>query len=179
MIKKSLSYINIIFTLLSALVSTTFMAAETVAQSYETLEPIHCEYNYAEGVVPTYSFEYLGSKKKLATEPGELAQVTFYIKNTGTAPFYSDDSGCKFRPVTRLGTAKTNDRWSPLHTTIYEQDSGWFAPNRIKLDQKRLDPEQEGSATFWIRTPQEEGIYREYFDLVVEGKHSNMLMNPG
>jgi hypothetical protein len=146
------------------------MPSNVFAQDYETPEPAYCNYEYPAGTNPKYGIEFLGSRKRLTHTPGELDQVEVIIKNTGTIPLYSDDSGCKFRPITRLGTAKSRDRGSILYTIISSEGSGWLSVSRIKLDQKRLDPGQKGSFTFWIKVPQEQGIYREFFDVVVEGK---------
>lgn len=142
----------------------------TFAQSYITSSPSLCEYTLSEGQTPSYSYEFLGSKKKMSFKAGELAQVTIYIKNTGTIPMYSQDSGCMFRAMTSLGTTRSTDRNSVLYTELYGEDSRWKAPNRIKLDQKRINPGEQGSFTFWVKAPHEEGIYREYFGIVIEGK---------
>lgn len=159
-----------IYGLLLSLLIFSAISQSAFAQSYQTDEPAYCNYEYPPGVNPQYAIEYLGSKKKLTFRHGELAQVTVYITNTGTIPMFSDDSGCRFRPITRLGTAKTRDRGSILYTTISSEDSGWESPSRIKLDQKRLNPGEKGSFTFWIKAPNEDGIYREFFDVVIEGK---------
>jgi L,D-transpeptidase catalytic domain len=152
----------------------------TFAQSYVTSSPSLCEYNLAEGQTPYYSYEFLGSRKKMSFKPGELAQITIYIKNTGTIPMFSEDSGCMFRAITSLGTTRNLDRDSILYTELYGEDSRWKAPNRIKLDQKRIDPGEQGTFTFWVKAPHEEGIYREYFDIVIEGKQwlqNDFVMN--
>ncbi len=168
--KKLLSYLGILQALCGGLFSSTVMAETAFSQSFETPQPSHCRYTYPEGTLPFYAYEFLGTRKMQVTQPGELGRVTIYIKNTGTAPMFSDNSGCALRPVTRLGTARYRDRESLLYTKLSDGDSGWQSPNRIKLDQARLNPGEEGSFTFWMKTPTEEGIYHEYFDVVIEGK---------
>ena len=133
-------------------------------------EPEMCNFDAPTNVKLTYDFEFLGTKKKLAFLPGELNQVTFFIKNTGTMPMFSDEAGCTLRPALRLGTAKPSDHANPLYTTLQGQDSRWISNNRIKLDQNRLNPGEKGSFTFWTKAPMETGIYREYFDVILEGK---------
>jgi len=136
----------------------------------QTAEPDICNFTAPTNVKLTYDFEFLGSKKKLAFLPGELNQVTFYIKNTGTMPMFSDEAGCTLRPIVRLGTAKPTDHQNPLYTTLQGTDSRWINGSRIKMDQNRLNPGEKGSFTFWTKAPAATGIYREYFDVVLEGK---------
>lgn len=161
--KKTLSSI-----LLSLILFTSFISSQPVFA--QTAEPEICNFTAPTNVKLTYDFEFLGTKKKLAFLPGELNQVTIYIKNTGTMPMFSDEAGCTLRPIARLGTAKPTDHQNPLYTTLSGTDSRWLNGSRIKMDQNRLNPGEKGSFTFWTKAPQETGIYREYFDVVMEGK---------
>lgn len=150
------------------------------AQSYITYQPAHCDYSFGEGETPEYSYEYIGSKRDLQFKPGEVSEIKVYIRNTGNVPFFSESSQCSFRAVTSLGTTRELDRNSPLFYESENEYTGWKAPNRIKLDQKRVDPGEEGSFTFKIKAPNEKGIYREYFDIVIEGKmwlENDFVMN--
>jgi L,D-transpeptidase catalytic domain len=158
--KKLISYSAIAITLLSLFTSSAF------AQGYATSEPDLCLTEHEEGTNPYYDYEFLGTKRMIEFEPGEQSEVVIYIKNTGTLPMFSDESGCTFRPIARLGTAKERDRGSALFAEL----DGWQSPNRIQLDQTRLNPGEQGSFTFMAQMPQEEGIYREFFDVVLEGK---------
>ena len=144
----------------------TMYGAQANAQEYITTEPELCSTNHAEGVNPYYDFEFLGSRKKLSFTPGEQEEFILYIKNTGTLPLFSDESGCTFKPIARLGTARERDRQSVL----FDYTKGWQSPNRLRLDQARIDPGEKGSFTFIATIPEEKGVYREYFDLVLEGK---------
>jgi len=153
---------------LSLVLLTSFVSSQPVFA--QVSEPEMCNFDAPTNVKLTYDFEFLGTKKKLAFIPGELNQVTFFIKNTGTMPMFSDEAGCTLRPVVRLGTAKPSDHANPLYTTLQGQDSRWISNNRIKLDQNRLNPGEKGSFTFWTKAPMETGIYREYFDVILEGK---------
>jgi len=136
------------------------------AQSYVTTQPDYCTTQVAAGVKLFYDYEFLGTKKNLSFEKEELAEVTIYIKNTGTIPMFSDESGCTLRPIARIGTTKERDRAS----AVFSDKDGWQSPSRIKMDQKILNPGEKGSFTFTAKIPSEEGIYKEYFDLVLEGK---------
>ena len=152
------------------LLFTSFSVAAPAAVYAQTPEPEICNVSVPVNVKLTYDFEYLGSRKKLAFAPGELNEVTVFIRNTGTMPMFSDDAKCILRPVVRLGTANPIDHANPLYTVLQDRNSGWVADNRIKLDQQRLNPGEKGSFTFWTKAPFQKGIYREYFDVVVEGK---------
>lgn len=158
--KKLLIPAFILFTLISVL---SYGSLNVYAQDFKTGQPEICKYEYEEGTTLEYDYEYLGSRKNLTHKKGEIEEVTIYFKNTGTIPMFSDDSGCNFRPLTRLGTEKQRDRESILY-------NGWISPNRIELDQKIVKPGEKGSFTFEIRVPYEKGIYREYFDIVIEGQ---------
>jgi len=148
--------------LTAALVVFLIGTLNVSAQEYKTAQPNVCSYQYQDGIGLDYDFEYIGSKKNLTHAPGAFEEVTLFFINTGTVPFYSDDSGCNFRPLTRLGTDKYKDRESVLY-------SGWIAPNRIKLDQKVVRPGEKGSFTFTVKVPTEQALYREFFDVVIEG----------
>lgn len=142
------------------------------AQTYKLEQPDICDYTYQDGSELEYDYEFLGTRKKLISKPGEIEQVVVYIENTGTIPFYSDESGCDFKPMARLGTANYRDRESILYTPFGEEsyDSGWVSPQRIKLDQTIVKPGEKGSFTFYIKAPEDNAVYREYFDVVLEGK---------
>lgn len=157
---------NLFAGLLLTIFAFSLSVSGVSAQSYATAQPDICNTQYDDGTNPYYDFEYLGAKRKLNFTPGEKAEIVLYIENTGTLPLFSDESGCSFRPIARLGTARERDRESIL----FEESDGWQSPNRIRLDQARLDPGERGSFTFTAQMPSEEGIYREYFDLVLEGK---------
>ncbi len=159
-IQKLLIWLIGVITLCSSYGATTY------AQEYITTESDICTIEHEEGANPYYDFEFLGSRKKLSFTPGEQTKFTLYIENTGTIPLFSDESGCRFRPIARLGTTRERDRQSAL----FDYTKGWQSPNRIRLDQARLDPGEKGSFTFIASIPEEKGIYREYFDLVLEGK---------
>jgi len=151
---------------ISGIVFVSLFISTALAQSYVTKQPDVCLTQYTKGTNLHYDFEFLGTKRKLHFEKGEKAKVVVYIKNTGTIPMFSDESGCNFRPIARLGTTRERDRSSILFGHL----DGWQSPNRIRLDQKRLDPGEKGSFTFTAQIPNEEGVYREYFDVVLEGK---------
>lgn len=152
----------------SALILALFslFATSVFAQSYQTVQPDYCSAQAITGANLKYDFEFLGTRKNRTFEHGELAKVTIYIKNTGTIPMFSDDSGCTFRPIARLGTARERDRDS----AVFSEKDGWQSPNRIRMDQKVLNPGEKGSFTFIAKMPETDGIYKEYFDLVLEGK---------
>jgi hypothetical protein len=145
----------------------TFTAA---AQDYQLKQPDICSYEYTNDAGLKYDFEYLGAKKKLIHEQGGLEEVTLFFTNTGTIPMFGDDSGCTFRPITRLGTANYRDRESIFFVNVDGEDTGWMGPNRVKLDQVKVDPGEKGSFTFTIKVPEQEAIYREFYDIVLEGK---------
>jgi len=157
---------KIIFSLLI----TSFFIPQQIAFAFDSTDPDICSYEYPANVELKYDFEYLGSKKNLTFNPGEFYEVTFYIKNTGTIPMFSDEAGCNLRDVTRLATAKPNDHENPLYPVLFNDESGWISKNRIKLDQARLDPGEKGSFTFWVKALNQTGIYREFFDVVIDGK---------
>ena len=145
-------------------------ASSASAQSYKLEQPDICSYEYQDDSELRYDFEFLGTRKKLISTPGGIDKVVVYFNNTGTIPFYSDDSGCDFSPIARLGTANYRDRESIFYTILEGEDSGWFTPNRIKLDQQIVKPGEKGSFTFYMNSPDDNAIYREYFDIVLEGK---------
>lgn len=147
--------------------SLMVFAMPASAQNFKLEQPEICSYQYNGDAELKYDFEYLGSRKKLISKPGEVEKVVVYFENTGTLPFYSDDSGCDFHPVMRLGTANYKDRESIFYTANSE---GWIAPHRIKLEQDIVKPGEKGAFSFYIKAPEDNAIYREFFDVVLEGK---------
>lgn len=146
-------------------------ASTASAQNYKLKQPSICDYTYNNGGELKYDYEFLGTRKKLISKPGEIEKVIVYFENTGTIPLYSDDSGCgDFKPMARLGTENYKDRESIFYTTSSEVDTGWITPHRIKLDQTIVKPGEKGSFTFYIKAPADNAVYREYFDIVLEGK---------
>ncbi|MEK7544846.1 MAG: L,D-transpeptidase [Patescibacteria group bacterium] len=99
--------------------------------------------------------------------PGESAEVTILMQNTGNIPWFSDQSGCKSRIPVQLGTMRERDHASALYTGTSE--SGWISLNRIALDTPRVDPGETGVFRFMAKFPRIEDVYREYFGLVIPG----------
>jgi len=159
------------FISLTLAVATIIISAMPAsAQNFKLEQPEICSYTYKDGVELEYDYEFLGTRKKLIHKPGEIEKVVVYFENTGTLPFYSDESGCDFKPVARLGTENYRDRDSIFYTNHSEVDTGWITPHRIMLDQKMVKPGEKGSFTFYIQTPDDNAVYREFFDIVLEGK---------
>ncbi|MBN1494951.1 L,D-transpeptidase family protein [Candidatus Peregrinibacteria bacterium] len=152
------------------LLIASFLIPHNIVFALDSAEPAICNYEYPANTKLKYDFEFLGSKKSTAFTPGEVYEVTLYIKNTGTMPMFSDDAGCRMRDITRLGSAKPGDHENPLFPILINHDTGWLSPNRIILDQQRLDPGEKGSFTFLVKAPMTTGVYREFFDVVIDGK---------
>lgn len=112
----------------------------------------------AEVVDPNY-FEY-------DLQPGELQEVQFTFKNTGTATWYNSGLG-----EIHLATANPKDNHSDLY-----YDS-WLGPNRpASMDEQIVRPGEIGHFTMTVQAPDEpvQGVggnryYDEYW-LVAEGK---------
>jgi hypothetical protein len=129
-------------------------------------EPVSCDYSKPEK--PTFSGKFIAVRKKGFVAKGEVFEMTAYIQNTGNVPWFSASSGCA-GPVAKLGTEKKRDRASVFFTDSLFWKSNWDGANRIQLQTKRVDPGQLATFDFWSKAPDKDGLYREYFDVVLEG----------
>ncbi|GEM_PF-1573275 len=149
-----------------------------IAQSNETqtIPPsLDCTFKMPEK--PVYEAKFLSIKKKGFIAPGEAFKIQVFLENSGNTPWFSADSGCLATnttlPIVNLGTALKRDRVSPfaaVSTTRNDSNSGWVALNRIKMESKRVEPHGIARFSFMAIAPGEEGLYREFYAPVVEGK---------
>lgn len=91
--------------------------------------------------------------------PGDTVYVGFKAKNTGNVTWHNNGS----YPV-NVGMTHPTDRLSLF------MGSGWLGQNRpAHLVETDVDPGQTGTFEFWMKAPNQSGVYREYFSLVAEG----------
>jgi hypothetical protein len=150
-------------------------AAELLASDKTTAEkvesatdetPVSCDYTKPEK--PVYTGQFIAVRKKGVMAKNEVFETKVYINNTGNVPWFSASSGCA-GPIAKLGTEKQRDRVSVFFTDDLFWKSNWDGPNRIQMQTKRVDPGQLATFTFWSKAPDKDGLYREYFDVVLEG----------
>ena len=121
-----------------------------------------CDFNYPD--VETNTAELVSVRRQLRVEPGETFRVKVFLKNTGNIPWFSNKSDCHGVKMS-LGTDKERDHES----IFYQKDlAGWEAPNRIGMDQSRVDPDQIASFTFWAKAEKYPDVYKEYFAPVLK-----------
>lgn len=112
----------------------------------------------------TYDAQVVAVRRKLRVELNEIFRVKVFIKNTGNMPWFSNASKC-LGPKMSLGTDLDRDRES----VFYSQDlGGWESPNRIKMDQYRVDPDGIASFTFYSKADDDADIYKEYLTPVLK-----------
>jgi len=129
--------------------------------------PISCDYTKPDKEV--FKGQFVAVRKKGFVAKKEAFETKVYVMNTGNTPWFSADSGCKVN-VANLGTDKSRDRLSTFFTKDLLWKSNWEGPNRINMETQRVDPQGMATFTFWSKAPDRDGLYREYFDVVVEGK---------
>lgn len=130
-------------------------------------QSVFCEYAPQEKV--EYKATFIEARKKLKVDTGEKFRVKVFMKNTGNTPWFSAESGCE-GPIVNLGTDLERDHDSTFYSPkIKEEDNNWIGPNRVGLDQLRVDPEEVASFTFWVEAGDEPDIYKEFMTPVVEG----------
>jgi hypothetical protein len=125
-----------------------------------------CE--YAPPKKPLYAGKFIAIRKPGVIAPNEIFKTTVYIQNTGNVPWFSVESGCA-GPIAKLGTANDRDRESPFYTNSLLWKSYWESPSRVKMTTQRVDPGQLAAFIFWSKAPPKDGLYREYYDVVLEG----------
>jgi len=134
--------------------------------SAPAVSPVSCDYE--KPAKPVYQGQFIAVRKKGFMAKKEAFETKVYVQNTGNTPWFSIDSGCK-GPVANLGTEKKRDRSSVFFTDSLFWKSNWLTANRIKMETPRVDPQGLATFTFWSQAPDKDGLYREYFDVVIEG----------
>lgn len=116
-----------------------------------------------------YYAEVVSVRRKLKVDNEEVFRVKVFIRNTGNMPWFSIDSSC-LGPKMFLGTDKTRDRDSSFYQAEIEgvEDTNWYAPNRIKMDQLRIDPGEIASFTFWSKATSDSDVVKEYFTPILK-----------
>lgn len=113
-----------------------------------------------------YKGEFIARNVTLDLVSEKKLKVSLYLKNTGTSPWISDESGCTGKPFMRIGTARSHDHSSPLYTAT---DGAWHGTNRIAMKDLRVEPNEIATFSFVVSAPKENDIYKEFFQPVVEG----------
>jgi len=117
-------------------------------------------------LVASYQWQYIGQSPSGNLVAGQKTTWTVSVKNTGTATWYNTGAN----PV-HLGTYRPQDRNSAFCTT------GWLGCNRpANLNESSVAPGQIGTFTFDVQAPVNPGTYSEYFNLVVEGITSWIIL---
>ncbi len=143
--------------------NTTAEPSETVsAPALEKTE--YCEFTLPEEKI--YDADFITVRRKLKVEPGEIFRVKVFVRNSGNMPWFSYQSSC-LGPKMFLGTDNLRDHSSPFYTA--GTDTGWIKGNRVKMDQKRVDPGKIASFTFWIKAGEKPDVYKQYMAPVLEG----------
>ena len=101
-----------------------------------------------------YDYEYIEQSGHINISRGGVAELVLKLKNTGIKNW---DKG-----KLNLGTSRKKNRAS-----IFNYN--WASSNRIKLDQEVVKPGEVGVFTFQIKAPDKKGVYKEYFQPVLEG----------
>lgn len=116
-----------------------------------------------------YEAQVVAIRRKLRVEIGEIFRVKVFLKNTGTMPWFSNKSQC-LGPKMSLGTDKPRDRASVLFADKIEgiEATNWEGPNRIGMDQLRINPGEIASFTFWSSALQKADVLKEYFAPVLK-----------
>ncbi len=108
---------------------------------------------------PEYSYKWISQSDYLTLYPKENARLWVLIENTGSKTWDSNV------PI-HLGTSNPNDRNSDFY-----QAGDWLSPNRPAwlTDDTVIHPGDRAVFMFEITAPTKPGIYKEYFQPVVEG----------
>lgn len=112
----------------------------------------------------TYGAQIISIRRQLRVEPGETFRVKVFMKNTGSMPWFSNESEC-LGPKMSLGTDRERDRDSYFYD---ENLKGWESANRIGMDQFRTDNGQIASFTFWAKAGKKADVYKEYLTPVLK-----------
>lgn len=105
-------------------------------------------------------------------EPGELSKVVVRITNKGSRPWYGENAECDTQPKFRLATSRNKDRVSIFQPSLdIVENTAWLSPNRIAMKQDIVRPLEVASFEFFVVAPQENDMYAEYFQPLIENTH--------
>lgn len=149
--------------------SVADFAAQSNEENVETEvapEPFQYECGATAREADRYQFEVMTPQIAMPLQPGENFQVEVYIKNVGTTVWcgentYSEDVANTSAYKMRLGTAEPRG-----HNSEILNDGA----NRIRMEspQGMILPNETALFILEGRAPQEVGIYREFYQVVVE-----------
>lgn len=111
---------------------------------------------------PEYSCEWVSQTAyPIYTYGHETYPMEITFRNTGSKTWYNHGT----YPV-RLATSHIQDRSS----LFYDQDS-WISDNRVvTMNESEVEPGETATFSFAIKSPNLDGTFKEYFQLVTEGK---------
>lgn len=112
----------------------------------------------------TYGAQMISVRKKMRVEIGEKFRVKIFMKNTGTMPWFSNNSKC-LGPKMSLGTDNPRDGASIFYN---ETNEGWESNNRIGMDQLRVEPGEIASFTFFAHAGDKAEAYKQYLTPVLK-----------
>lgn len=113
-----------------------------------------------------YSANVVEVKMNDEINPGDEFRVEVYVENTGNMTWYGYSSGCLDKTLVHMGTTNELDRAS-----VFVQSgatTGWLGDNRVKMVDDAVQPGEMATFAFSSVAPEEEGIYKEFFNLVAE-----------
>lgn len=107
-----------------------------------------------------YSYDILSKSPNPKLYIGDKVSIALKVRNTGNTTWESDSATPVFlganRPIERI-------------PVIYSKDNkGWFSANRIMMDKKIVKPGATVNFIFDVKAPDKSGIYREFFNIVVD-----------
>ncbi|MFA4930386.1 MAG: hypothetical protein WC570_00765, partial [Patescibacteria group bacterium] len=138
---------KILGALLSMLLVLPLTAHATTKINNSDLDPTH------------YHASWHSQSTYLNLSPEEITTVWVKFKNTGTATWYNSGD----HPI-RLGTSHALDRTSNFYKHT------WISANRTtNLKETEVKPGGYGTFEFYLKAPNENGVYQEYFQPVADG----------
>ncbi|MFA5793207.1 MAG: L,D-transpeptidase [Candidatus Gracilibacteria bacterium] len=130
------------------------------------------EWSYCDYIKPDSS-NYSVSLESVTVDPNiekdEIFMVDMAFKNTSNTRIFSAESGCSEVPVFNVGTQNSQDRNSLFGGADYAI-SGWANPRRVKMSESFANPDQSFHVVFQSLAPNEDNIYREFFQPVIENE---------
>ncbi len=163
---------KILITILTTLMSFSVANAQAEADITQPLRAaadelvVNCRVDRLDN--ETYAGSIVSVEAPEKVKPNELFPVKIRIKNIGSMPWISSTSGCESDTPMYLGTSRNQDRQSPFHAPGVFGTTGWYQGNRIKMKTPRVDTGDIAEYTFTAKAPSNPGLYREYFQPVVE-----------
>jgi hypothetical protein len=114
---------------------------------------------------PVYGYQVVASSGVVSDLPTGFTQaISYTVRNTGNIVWWNESAKPAGSASLRIFTVGPY-----YHPSSFYDSGSWLANNQIALSTSRVNPGADGTFSFNIKTPSSNGIFGEWFGLVLDG----------